>query len=62
MTPQPNTCPKCGGQQTEDKHLQALGSAVELAPAEGFLGDDVQAFYCEKCGYVEVYRVERKSY
>lgn len=60
MTPQPNTCPKCGSHMNEDKHLQALGCNVELVPAQGFLGDVVQVFYCNRCGYIELYHVERK--
>ncbi len=56
----PTTCPKCGSYMNEDKHLEALGCHVELVPSEGFLGDKVLAFYCEKCGYVEVYRVKKK--
>jgi predicted RNA-binding Zn-ribbon protein involved in translation (DUF1610 family) len=45
----------------EDKHLEALGCHVELVPAEGFLGDKVLAFYCDKCGYVELYRLKKTS-
>jgi hypothetical protein len=45
----------------EDKHLEALGCHVELVPAEGFLDDNVLAFYCEKRGYVELYRLQKTS-
>ena len=43
----------------EDKHLEALGCHVELVPAQGFLGDKVLVFYCEKCGYVELYHLKK---
>lgn len=49
-------CPKCGSQMFEDKHLQALGSEVELVSTDVFLGDKLKVFYCEKCGYIESYR------
>lgn len=59
MTPSPTTCPKCGSHMNEDKDLEALGCHVELVPAEGFPGDKVLAFYCERCGYVELYHVKK---
>lgn len=49
-------CPKCGSQMLEDKHLQALGSEVELVSKDIFLGDKLKVFFCEKCGYIESYR------
>ena len=50
-------CPKCGSEMREDRHLQALGCAVELVTTEAFLGDKVKTFYCQSCGYIELYRV-----
>jgi hypothetical protein len=41
----------------EDRHLQALGCAVELVTTEAFLGDKVKTYYCHSCGYIELYRV-----
>lgn len=25
-----------------------------------FRGDDIKAFYCRKCGFMELYRIEKK--
>jgi hypothetical protein len=44
----------------EDRHLQALGCAVDLVTSEAFLGDKVKTFYCQSCGYIELYRVSER--
>lgn len=54
------SCPKCGSNMQEDKHLQSLGSETELVSENGFLGDKVRVFYCEKCGFIELYREQKK--
>jgi hypothetical protein len=46
----------------EDKHLEALGSHVELVPAQGFLGDKILVSYCEKCGCVELYQLKKRTW
>jgi predicted nucleic-acid-binding Zn-ribbon protein len=53
-------CPKCSSQMQEDKHLQALGSEVELVSSSAFLGDKIKVFYCENCGYIESYRDKKR--
>jgi predicted nucleic-acid-binding Zn-ribbon protein len=50
-------CSRCNSPMQDDKHLQALGSELELVSYESFRGDRLKVFYCEKCGYVELYRV-----
>ena len=50
------TCPKCGSTMQSDKHLQALGSELELVSKIAFLGDKIRVHYCENCGYMELYR------
>jgi hypothetical protein len=37
-----------------EKHLQALGSEVELVSKTAFSGDKIKVCYCEKCGYIEL--------
>jgi predicted nucleic-acid-binding Zn-ribbon protein len=54
------TCPKCGSTMKGDRHLQSLGSETELVTKDGFLGDQVKAFYCVKCGYIELYRGRKR--
>jgi len=61
---QPKTCAKCGGQMKKDKRLQALNCDVILGAREfeiRALDEEVITFYCEKCGHIEIYRLERKS-
>ncbi len=55
-------CPKCGAQMQEDRHFQALGSEVELASKDAFLGDKLKVFYCEDCGYIELYRGKKRGF
>ena len=43
-----------------DKQLQGLTGEVELVPEGGYVGDKIRAFYCENCGYLELYREKRK--
>jgi predicted nucleic-acid-binding Zn-ribbon protein len=44
----------------EDKHLQALGSEVELVSKDAFPGDKLKVCYCENCGYIELYRGKKR--
>lgn len=53
------TCSKCGSKMQEDKDLRALNSEVELVSEHGFRGDKLKAFYCESCGYLELYRKKK---
>jgi len=55
-------CSKCGSQMQEDRHFQALGSEVELVSKEAFLGDKLKVFYCENCGYIELYRGKKRGF
>lgn len=55
-------CPKCDSQMQEDKHFQALGSEVELVSKDAFLGDKLQVFCCENCGYIEIYRGKKRGF
>ena len=55
-------CPKCGSQMLEDRHFQALGSEVELVSKDAFLGDKLKICYCEKCGYIELYRGKKRGF
>jgi predicted nucleic-acid-binding Zn-ribbon protein len=53
-------CPKCGGNMVEGDRLvpsatHALG-IVTLAKRGDILGDAVMPNYCEKCGYIELYK------
>jgi predicted nucleic-acid-binding Zn-ribbon protein len=54
------TCPKCGSNMQGDRQLRGLTGEVELVPEGGYLGDKIRAFYCESCGYLELYREKRK--
>lgn len=42
-----------------DRHLAEMGSEVELLTDKGFRGDKIKPFYCEKCGYIELYRIKK---
>jgi predicted nucleic-acid-binding Zn-ribbon protein len=53
-------CSKCGSEMREDRHLQALGCSVDLVTKEAFLGDKVKTYYCQSCGYIELYRVSER--
>jgi predicted nucleic-acid-binding Zn-ribbon protein len=45
-----------------DKHLQALGSELELVSKIAFLGDKIRVYYCENCGYMELYRQKTSTH
>lgn len=46
-------CPKCG---TEMKRTRLVSyGPVRLVKIDDLVGDKVISFYCEKCGYVELY-------
>jgi predicted nucleic-acid-binding Zn-ribbon protein len=60
MTPSPpKKCPKCGDEMANDRQLGSY-TEITLKKGEQFLGDRVQAFYCVKCGYIELYREKEK--
>jgi predicted nucleic-acid-binding Zn-ribbon protein len=54
------TCPKCGSNMQGDKQVKIFGSELELVSENGFLGDKIRTFYCESCGFLELYREKRK--
>jgi predicted nucleic-acid-binding Zn-ribbon protein len=54
------TCPKCGSTMQSEKHLQALGSEIELVSKSAFMGDRVKVHCCEKCGFIELYREKKE--
>jgi predicted nucleic-acid-binding Zn-ribbon protein len=54
------TCPKCGSRMLSDKTLGSGAIGVSLIRENEFRGDDVKTFYCRKCGYMELYRVENR--
>ena len=33
---------------------------VGLTQADQFSGDDVKAYYCRRCGFIELFRIENK--
>jgi predicted nucleic-acid-binding Zn-ribbon protein len=54
------TCPKCGNVMTQGN--LALGSAMQfprpglrLLKSGDHFGDKVVPYYCQKCGYIELY-------
>ncbi len=56
MTPSPQKkCPKCNADMRNDKKL---GSYIEvsLRKEDQFIGDKVLTFYCDNCGFIELYR------
>jgi hypothetical protein len=42
------------------KELRGLTGEIELVAIGGYSGDKVRAFYCESCGFVEIYWEKRK--
>ncbi|MGD0978890.1 MAG: hypothetical protein ABR962_07080 [Candidatus Bathyarchaeia archaeon] len=52
-------CPKCGGEMVNDRQLGSY-TEITLKKGEQFIGDPVKAFYCVKCGYIELYKETKK--
>ena len=49
------TCPKCGANMQGPKELRGLTGEIELVSIGGYSGDKIRAFYCESCGFVELW-------
>ncbi len=53
-------CPKCGGDMARGDRLVPtpthLAAIVTLAKRGDIWGDDIVPFYCENCGYIELYK------
>ncbi|MEM3458670.1 MAG: zinc ribbon domain-containing protein [Candidatus Bathyarchaeia archaeon] len=52
-------CPKCGGDMVRGDRLATATrvlSSVYLAKRGDILGDGIVPYYCEKCGYIELYK------
>jgi predicted nucleic-acid-binding Zn-ribbon protein len=54
------TCPKCGSKMLSDLALGSGGIEITLIRENEYREDDVRTFYCRKCGFMELYRVENK--
>jgi predicted nucleic-acid-binding Zn-ribbon protein len=54
------TCPKCGSRMLSDKALGTGATPVSLILENEWRGDDVKTYYCRRCGFMELYRVENK--
>jgi predicted nucleic-acid-binding Zn-ribbon protein len=52
------TCPKCGSAMKRGNYL-ADYSATRLIKMGDLRGDKVIPFYCENCGYIELYNEKR---
>jgi len=53
-------CPKCGSRMLSDKRLGSGAVESSLFVEGEFRGDDIKAYYCRRCGFIELYRRERK--
>jgi predicted nucleic-acid-binding Zn-ribbon protein len=53
-------CPKCGSRMLSDKKFGSGAVETSLFNEGEFRGDDIKAYYCRKCGFVELYRKEKK--
>jgi len=54
------TCPKCGCKMLSDKTLGSGSIPATLIIGNEFSGDDVKTYYCRKCGFIELYRIENR--
>jgi len=54
------TCPKCGCKMLSDKIFGSGAVETSLFKEGEFRGDDIKAYYCRRCGFIELYRKERK--
>jgi predicted nucleic-acid-binding Zn-ribbon protein len=49
-------CPKCGSEMKRGKYVFGyMRQPSRLAKASDFWGNTIIPFYCEKCGYIELY-------
>jgi predicted nucleic-acid-binding Zn-ribbon protein len=53
-------CPKCSGEMAGDKRLGSY-TEITLKKEDQFIGDTILTFYCVNCGYMELYREEKKK-
>jgi predicted nucleic-acid-binding Zn-ribbon protein len=51
-------CPKCGAEMQKGMDLRGWGS-VTLRKEYDLIGDMIIPFYCENCGFVELYRQKK---
>ena len=56
------TCPKCGSRMLSDRLFGSGAVETSLFTEGEFRGDDIKAFYCRKCGFIELYRIENKRF
>jgi len=56
------TCPKCGCKMLSDKLFGSGAVETSLFTGGEFRGDDIKAYYCRKCGFIELYRIENKRF
>ena len=50
------TCPKCSNKMTKGEiPSTGLNSVLKLKKYGDVRGDDIIAFYCENCGFIELY-------
>jgi hypothetical protein len=54
------TCPKCGCKMLSDRLFGSGAVETSLFTEGEFRGDDIKAYYCRRCGFMELYRVENK--
>jgi hypothetical protein len=54
------TCPKCACKMLSDKRFGSGAVETSLFNEGEFRGDDIKAYYCRKCGFMELYRIENK--
>jgi len=43
-----------------DKKFGSAGIEASLIHGDEFSGDDIKAYYCRRCGFIELYRIENK--
>jgi len=50
-------CSKCGGALVEEKLWSYGGIRIGKKDSLiGWMGDKIRSFYCENCGYIELYK------
>jgi YgiT-type zinc finger domain-containing protein len=47
-----NKCPKCGGEMIAG----TVTRDVRIAKQGDIIGDNINAFYCRNCGFIELYK------
>jgi len=56
---EPKKCPKCGEEMVE---AETLIPKVTVYPKKGhLLGDSIIPTYCKNCGFIELYKEEKKK-